>query len=179
MLDPRILKENPESIRDMLKKRNMTDFPLDDLIILYKRRGELIIKTQELRRKKNLLSETVASKKTSKEDASFELAEKFNQLIMAMPNLLNEGVPVGKDEEENVVVRQNGRIIRPNFSPKDHIDLATSLDLIDLGRAAKVSGSRFYFLKNELVKMNQALADFALDFLSDNNYTLIQPPYMI
>jgi seryl-tRNA synthetase len=199
MLDPRILKENPESIRDMLKKRNMTNFPLDDLIILYKRRGELIIKTQELRRKKNLLSETVASKKKSKEDASFELAEmkqvsimidqteseaiqieeKFNQLIMALPNLLNEGVPVGKDEEENVVVRQNGRIIRPNFSPKDHIDLATSLDLIDLGRAAKVSGSRFYFLKNELVKMNQALANFALDFLSDNNYTLIQPPYMI
>jgi seryl-tRNA synthetase len=183
----------------MLKKRNMTNFPLDDLIILYKRRGELIIKTQELRRKKNLLSETVASKKKSKEDASFELAEmkqvsimidqteseaiqieeKFNQLIMALPNLLNEGVPVGKDEEENVVVRQNGRTIRPNFSPKDHIDLATSLDLIDLGRAAKVSGSRFYFLKNELVKMNQALANFALDFLSDNNYTLIQPPFMI
>jgi seryl-tRNA synthetase len=199
MLDPRILKENPESIRDMLKKRNMTNFPLDDLIMLHKRRGELIIKTQELRRKKNLLSETVASKKKSKEDASFELAEmkqvsimidqteseaiqieeKFNQLIMALPNLLNEGVPVGKDEEENVVVRQNGRIIRPNFSPKDHIDLATSLDLIDLGRAAKVSGSRFYFLKNELVKMNQALANFALDFLLDNNYTLIQPPYMI
>jgi seryl-tRNA synthetase len=199
MLDPRILKENPESIRDMLKKRNMTNFPLDDLIMLHKRRGELIIKTQEFRRKKNLLSETVASKKKSKEDASFELAEmkqvsiiidqteseaiqieeKFNQLIMALPNLLNEGVPVGKDEEENVVVRQNGRIIRPNFSPKDHIDLGTSLDLIDLGRAAKVSGSRFYFLKNELVKMNQALANFALDFLSDNNYTLIQPPYMI
>jgi seryl-tRNA synthetase len=199
MLDSRILKENPESIRDMLKKRNMTDFPLDDLIMLHKRRGELIIKTQELRRKKNLLSETVASKKKSKQDASFELAEmkqvsividqteseaiqieeKFNQLIMALPNLLNDGVPVGKDEEENVVVRQNGRTIRPNFNPKDHIDLATSLDLIDLGRAAKVSGSRFYFLKNELVKMNQALANFALDFLSDHDYTLIQPPYMI
>jgi seryl-tRNA synthetase len=199
MLDPRILKENPESVRDMLKKRNMTDFPLDDLIMLHKRRGELIIKTQELRRKKNLLSETVASKKKSKQDASFELAEmkqvsieidqteseaiqieeKFNQLIMALPNMLNEEVPVGKDEEENVVVRQNGRTIMPNFSPKDHIDLATSLDLIDLGRAAKVSGSRFYFLRNELVKMNQALANFALDFLSDHNYTLIQPPYMI
>ena len=199
MLDPRILKENPESVRDMLKKRNMTDFPLDDLIMLHKRRGELIIKTQELRRKKNLLSETVASKKKSKQDASFELAEmkqvsieidqteseaiqieeKFNQLIMALPNLLNDGVPVGKDEEENVVVRQNGRTIMPNFSPKDHIDLATSLDLIDLGRAAKVSGSRFYFLRNELVKMNQALANFAIDFLSDHNYTLIQPPYMI
>jgi seryl-tRNA synthetase len=202
MLDPRILKENPESIRDMLKRRNMTDFPLEELIMLHKRRGELIIKTQELRQKKNQLSEAVASKKKKKskqEDASFELAEmkqvsilidqteseaiqieeKFNQLMMALPNFLNEGVPVGKGEEDNVVIRQNGSPIRPNFSPKDHIDLATSLDLVDLNRAAKISGARFYFLKNQLVKMNQALINFALDFLSEHNYALIQPPYMI
>src|SRR5919205_553507 len=75
MLDPRILKENPESVRDMLKKRNMTDFPLDELIMLHKRRGEVLVKTQELRRKKNLLSETIASKKKSKQDASFEFAQ--------------------------------------------------------------------------------------------------------
>lgn len=199
MLDPRILKENPEAVREMLKKRNMTDFPIDELIMLYKLRGDFIIKTQELRRQKNLLSETVASKKRSKQDASFELGEmkqvsalldqtqseaieieeKFNQLVMTLPNLLNETVPVGKDEQDNVIVRQDGSIIRPNFNPKDHIDLATTLDLVDLGRAAKVSGARFYFLKNELVKMNQALVNFALDFLSEHNYTLVQPPYMI
>ena len=199
MLDPRILKENPEAVREMLKKRNMTDFPLDELIILHKLRRDLIIKTQQLRRQKNLLSETIASKKKSKQDASFELGEmkqvsalldqteseaiqiegSFNQLMMTLPNLLNEMVPVGKDEHDNMIVSQNGSITRPNFSPKDHIDIATTLDLVDLDRAAKVSGARFYFLKNELVKLNQALVNFALDFLSENNYTLIQPPYMI
>ena len=199
MLDPRILKENPEAVREMLKKRNMTDFPLDELIMLHKLRGDLIIKTQQLRRQKNLISETIASKKKSKQDASFELGEmkqvsalldqteseaiqiegKFNQLMMTLPNLLNEMVPVGKDEHDNMIVSQNGSITRPNFSPKDHIDIATTLDLVDLDRAAKVSGARFYFLKNELVKMNQALINFALDFLLERNYILIQPPYMI
>jgi seryl-tRNA synthetase len=199
MLDPRILKENPDAVREMLKKRNMTDFPLDELIMLHKLRGDLIIKTQQLRRQKNLISETIASKKKSKQDASFELGEmkqvsalldqteseaiqiegRFNQLMMTLPNLLNEMVPVGKDEHDNMIVSQNGSITRPNFGPKDHIDIATTLDLVDLDRAAKVSGARFYFLKNELVKLNQALVNFALDFLSEHNYTLIQPPYMI
>jgi seryl-tRNA synthetase len=199
MLDPRILKEKPELVQEMLKKRNMTDFPIDELIMLHRLRGELITKTQMLRRQKNLLSETIASKKKSKQDATFELGEmkqvsalldqteseatqievKFNQLMMTLPNLLHETVPVGKDEKDNVVVRQNGEIMRPSFNPKDHIDLATTLGLLDLNRAAKVSGARFYFLKNELVKMNQALINFALDFLLERNYTLIQPPYMI
>nr|MDQ3969263.1 serine--tRNA ligase [Thermoproteota archaeon] len=75
MLDPRILKENPEAVREMLKKRKMTDFPIDELIMLHRLRGELIIKTQKFRRQKNLLSETIASKKKSKQDASFELGE--------------------------------------------------------------------------------------------------------
>jgi seryl-tRNA synthetase len=199
MLDPRLLKENPEAIRDMLKKRNMTDFPIDELIILHKRRGDVITKTQELRRQKNLLSETIASKKRSKEDASLELdkmkqvsmqlhsieseaiqiEEKFRQLTMTLPNLLDESVPTGRDELDNMVIREYGKIIAPNFKPKDHVDLAHTLDLVDLSRAAKVSGARFYFLKNDLVRLNQALINFALDFLSTNNYTLIQPPYMI
>jgi seryl-tRNA synthetase len=199
VLDPRILKEKPELVREMLKKRNMTDFPIDELIMQHRLRGELITKTQMLRRQKNMLSETIASKKKSKQDATFELGEmkqvsalldqteseatqievKFNQLMMTLPNLLHETVPVGKDEKDNVIVRQIGEIMRPSFNPKDHIDLATTLDLLDLSRAAKVSGARFYFLKNELVKMNQALINFALDFLLERNYTLIQPPYMI
>jgi len=199
MLDPRLLKENPEAIRDMLKKRNMTDFPLDELIILHKRRGDAISKTQALRRQKNLLSETIANKKRAKDDASLELdemkqvsmqlhsieseaiqiEEKFHQLMMTLPNLLDESVPTGRDELDNMVVREYGKIITPNFEPKDHVELAHTLDLIDLSRAAKVSGARFYFLKNDLVRLNQALINFALDFLSTNNYTLIQPPYMI
>ncbi|MDQ3836789.1 MAG: serine--tRNA ligase [Thermoproteota archaeon] len=199
MLDPKVLKENPEAIREMLKKRNMLDFPIDQLIILQRHRGDLIKRTQELRRQRNRLSETIASKKRSNQDTSFELGEmkqlsslmqqteseaiqleeKFNELMMTLPNMLSESVPVGKDEHDNIIVRKQGTVIAPKFNPKDHIDIGNALDLVDLGRAAKVSGARFYFLKNELVKMNQALVNFALDFLSDHGYTLIQPPYMI
>jgi seryl-tRNA synthetase len=199
MIDPKLLKENPQAVRDMLNKRNMADFPLDELIRLDKSRRELITKTEELRKKKNMLSEAVATKKKSKQDASSELAqmkdvsagldqtesektltlERFNQLFMLLPNMLHESVPVGKDESANVVVRQSGSPRKFDFAPKDHVDIATALDLVDLERAAKVSGARFYFLKNELVKLNHALVQFALDFLSGHGYAPVQPPYMI
>ncbi|HEX7033442.1 MAG TPA: serine--tRNA ligase [Nitrososphaera sp.] len=199
MLDPKLLKENPQALRDMLSKRNMADFPLDELVTIDKRRRELIVETQELRQKKNILAEAIAHKKRTKQDASAELAQmkevssylgesekelvktegRFKELMMAVPNMLHESVPVGKGEEDNVMVRQNGKIRRMNFAPRDHVDIATALDLVDLERAAKVSGARFYFLKNELVKLNQALVNFAIDFLSDHGYIPVQPPYMI
>lgn len=199
MLDPRLLKENPQAVREMLEKRNMADFPLDSLVGLDRRRRELIVETQELRQKKNVLSEAIAGKKKAKQDTSSELnqmkeissrlgkaeeemtkvEEQFRHQIMLLPNMLHESVPVGKDEKSNVIVRQSGTPRRFDFKPKDHVDIATALDLIDIERAVKISGARFYFLKNELVKMNQALVQFALDFLSDRGYSLVQPPYLI
>ena len=199
MIDPRLLKENPQRVKDVLSRRNMADFPIDELVTIDKRRRELMVETQELRQKKNVLSEAIARKKKNKQDASTELGRmkevssylgdseeelvktegRFKQLMMVVPNILHESVPVGKDEKDNVVVRQNGSAKKMDFAPKDHVDIATALDLVDIERAAKVSGARFYFLKNELVKMNQALVNFALDFLSDHGYTPVQPPYMI
>ncbi len=199
MLDPRLLKENPQAVREMLEKRNMADFPLDSLVGLDRRRRELIVETQELRQKKNVLSEAIAGKKKSKQDTSSELnqmkeissrlgkaeeemtkvEEQFRHQIMLLPNMLHESVPVGKDEKGNVRVYQSGTPRRFDFKPKDHVDIATALDLIDIERAVKISGARFYFLKNELVKMNQALVQFALDFLSERGYSLVQPPYLI
>ncbi len=199
MLDPKLLKENPRAVRDMLAKRNMLDFPLDDLIDLQKRRSELITRTQELRQKKNILSEAIANKKKAKQDAISQLKEmkevsanlgnvesetvqadeKFKHIMMLLPNILDESVPTGKDEHDNIVVSQRASLRNFDFIPKDHVDLATVLDLIDIERAAKISGARFYFLKNDLVKMNQALVHFALDFLSNHGYYLIQPPLMI
>lgn len=191
------MKENPDAVREMLRKRNV-DFPLDELVSLDRRRRELIIETQELRQKKNKVSEAIAAKKKSGKDAGAELAEmkqvsagmekaeqdrlaaeeNFKRLAMLVPNLLHESVPEGKDEKDNVVVRTAGNI-RKMASAKDHVDIATSLDLIDIERAAKVSGARFFFLKNELVRMNAALISFALDFLAQKDYTPIQPPFMI
>ncbi|MEM2141131.1 serine--tRNA ligase [Nitrososphaera sp.] len=197
MLDPKLFKENPDAVRKMLKKRNV-DFPLDELVGFDRRRRELIAETQELRQKKNRLSEAIAAKKKSGKDAGAELAEmkqvsagmekaeqdrlaaeeNFKRLAMLVPNLLHESVPEGKDEKDNVVVRTAGNI-RKMPSPKDHVDIAISLDLLDLERAAKISGARFFFLKNELVRMNTALISFALDFLAQKGYTPVQPPFMM
>jgi seryl-tRNA synthetase len=198
MIDPRILKENPQIIRDMLEKRNV-EFPLKDVVDLDKKRRDLIVKTQELRHKKNVLSKQISDKKKEKDHISNELLEmkeigselrnldlqmsatetKFNELIFSVPNLLDESVPIGKNSEDNVLVKVFGDIKKKNFRYQDHVDLSNSLGLLDLDRAAKVAGARFYFLKNDLVKLNQALINYALDYLAENGYTLIQPPFMI
>ena len=198
MIDPRILKENPQIIRDMLEKRNV-EFPLKDIVDLDKKRRDLIVKTQELRHRKNVLSKQISDKKKEKQHISNELLEmkeigselrnldlqmsvtetKFNELIFSVPNLLDESVPIGKNSEDNVFVKVFGDIKKKNFRYQDHVDLSNSLDLLDLDRAAKVAGSRFYFLKNDLVKLNQALINYALDYLAENGYTLIQPPFLI
>lgn len=199
MLDPKLLKENPQLIRDMLAKRNMPDFPLETLVDLDKKRRELIVQTQEFRMKKNVLSDAIAAKKKNKLDASQEMTEmtdvsnglgaseqlllevdrQFRQLILTLPNILHESVPEGKDEGQNLLVRKGGEPRTYGFRPRDHVDIATTLDLVDMERAAKVSGARFYFLKNALVMLNQALINFALEFLSTRGYTPVQPPYMI
>jgi seryl-tRNA synthetase len=198
MLDPKILRENPETIKKMLKDRAV-DFPLDDLVKLDKERRELIIKTDDLRKKKNEISLEIAQKKKSGQEATplidqmRQVSEKLtdletvqtktesehSKLALTLPNLIHESVPIGKDETANKELRRWGKIPQFDFKIKDHIDISQNLDLIDLERAAKVAGARFYYLKNDLVKLNQALIHYALDFLSEKNYIPIQTPYMI
>jgi seryl-tRNA synthetase len=202
MLDAKLLKENPSKIEIMLKMRGV-NFPLGDLVNLDKRRRELIIQLQELKHEKNILANSIARKKkeadtttsandeiskmkdisnriTELEIEQDQVLKKYRYLMMSIPNLLHESVPVGSTEKENVVIKERGnKTAKLAIAPKDHIDIATSFDLIDLERAAKISGARFYFLKNDLVKMNLALIQFGLDYLSNSGYTLVQPPYMI
>jgi seryl-tRNA synthetase len=198
VLDLKLLKDNPQVIEDMLKRRKL-DFPIKELIVLDRRRRELISEIQGIKHNKNILAHSIAAKKKTNEKIAQELEEmnmirnkilsldvekttvdsKFRHLIMLLPNIIHESVPFGEDETDNLVVKQQGTIKKLDFKPKDHVDIATNLDLIDIERAAKISGARFYFLKNELVMMNQALIHFALDFLLKKCYTTTQPPYMI
>ena len=198
MLDLKILKENPQIIKDMLEKRKL-NFPINELIAFGKRRRELIAEMQQIKHKKNTISNCIALKKKNNVDRTAELEEmkaigreilsleeekttvesKFNDLMMMLPNMVDKSVPIGNDETDNLVIKQKETNKQLNFKPKDHVDISTKLDLIDLERAAKISGARFYFLKNQLVMMNQALIHFALKFLSEKGYTLAQPPYMI
>ncbi len=198
MLDPKLLRGNPDKIRDMLEARGVK-FPLDDLIALDKNRRELIVKTDEFRKKRNEVSLEIARKKKAKEDVSglieqmqtvsdnlckleedqIKIEEDFAKLSLTLPNMIHESVPIGKDETVNKEIKKWGNIPAFDFEIKDHIDLTQSLDLVDLERAAKVSGARFYFLKNQLVRLNQALLQFALDFLTEKSYTPIQTPFLI
>jgi seryl-tRNA synthetase len=198
MLDPKILRDNPDKIRKMLKDRAV-EYNLDELINADKNRRELIIKTDELRKKRNEFSIEFGKKKKAGESTT-ELANKmaeslqelegfekkqveaessFAKLAMTIPNLIHESVPIGVDETANKEIRKWGNTPKFDFQIQDHVDLSDNLDLVDLERAAKVSGARFYYLKNELVRLNQALINFALDFLSEKNYSLVQPPYLI
>ncbi len=198
MLDPKILREYPDKIRKMLVDRNV-DFPLEELIKLDRERRDLIIKTDELRKKKNDISLEIAKKKKNNEDAgSFILqmreiskaltdfentqAKKesnYSKLILSIPNLLDESVPIGKDSATNKEIKKWGKIPVFDFKIKNHIDVAQDRELLDLERAAKVAGARFYYLKNDLVKLNQALIQYALDFLSEKKFIPIQTPYLI
>ncbi len=198
MLDVKIIRDQPGIIKDMLAKRHI-EFPFDELQDFDKKRRTLITEAQDLKHKRNVVSEQIAAKKKSGEnasvainamkliadrigalDAEIEHAEKrYQELMLMLPNLIHESVPQGKDESDNVEVRRWGEPRKFGFKVKDHIELGASLNLIDLDRAAKVSGARFYFLKGDLVKMNHALIHLALDFLRKKNYTLIQTPYMI
>ncbi|MDE0831935.1 MAG: serine--tRNA ligase [Nitrosopumilus sp.] len=198
MLDPKLIKEKPEIIRKMLKSRAV-EFDLDELIKTDEKRREFIIKTDELRKKKNQVGIRISEKKKAKEDASSILAEmknisseltkleseqeeienKYLKLASTIPNLVHESVPIGIDDSANIEIKKWGNIPKFDFKVKDHIDISENLNLVDLERAAKVAGARFYYLKNDLVRLNQALINFGLDFLAEKGYSLIQPPYMI
>jgi seryl-tRNA synthetase len=198
MLDPKLLREYPELLRGMLAKRKF-EFPLDHLLELDRRRRELILQVEELNRKKNLLARVISTKIKNHQDTLQEREEmtgigtqlveieqekktidaEFRASMMTLPNLINETVPIGSDEKENIVLRYHGTITNSDFFPKDHVDVANTLDLLDLDRASKIAGARFYFLKNELVKLNLALINYALDFLAKKGYNLAQPPFMI
>jgi seryl-tRNA synthetase len=197
MIDPKILKDNPHLIKDMLRRRKV-EYPFSELLDLDKKRRDLIIETQNLRHRKNTLSQSIAKKKKNQESVNKELDEmknvgemmhslegeknrvekRYSELIYSIPNILDESVPTGDSEKDNIVIRMHDDYIKSGVK-SDHVNLANSLGLIDMERAAKISGARFYFLKSELVKMNQALINYALDFLAEHSYQLIQPPFML
>jgi len=198
VLDPKLIKEKSHMIQDMLNARAV-DFDLDTLIKSDQKRREFILKTDELRKKKNQVALEISQKKKAGEDASIILSEMknvsaelakleseqenientYSKLALTIPNLVHESVPIGTDESANKEVRRWGEIPNFDFKINDHIDISENLDLVDLERAAKVAGARFYYLKNDLVRLNQSLIHYGLDFLSKKEYSLVQPPYMI
>ena len=198
MLDPKIIRDKPELIKEMLKDRAI-DFDLEKMLELNKVRKEMMQQSDELKQKRNQMSTKIATEKKAGNDAS-ELLQQMSQistelddmenqrktievdyqkLSFSIPNMIHDSVPRGVDGTFNKQVRTWGDIPKFDFEVKDHIDLGLGLNIMDLERASKTAGARFYYLKGGLVKLGQALTAFALDFISEKNYDLIQPPYMI
>ncbi len=200
MLDIKIIRQDPEKIRKMLKDRSV-QFNLDLLLRLDEKRRELIISTDSLRNKKNEMSIKISDAKKANKDASSQIQEMqsagkelakleeiqhkteadYKKLAFSIPNLLHESVPIGPDDSANKEIFKWGEVPKFDFQIKGHEELAKNLGILDLERAAKTAGARFYYLKGDLVKLGYAITAFALDFLSKHEkvYNLIQPPYMI
>ena len=198
MLDPKIIRDEPERIKEMLKDRAV-EFDLEKMLELNKVRKDMMQQTDELKQKRNQMSMKIATEKKAGNDASELLQEMsqissklddmenqrktidddYHKLSFSIPNMIHDSVPKGPNESFNKQVRTWGDVPKFDFEVKDHIDLGLGLDIVDLERASKTAGARFYYLKGGLVKLGQALTAFALDFVSKRDYNLIQPPYMI
>ena len=198
MLDPKIIRDEPDRIKQMLKDRAV-EFDFEKMLELDKKRRDMMFQTDELRQKRNQMSVKIGIEKKAGNDASELLQEMgqiskklgdienqqkiiendYHKLSFTIPNLIHESVPKGIDESFNKQVRVWGEIPKFDFDVKGHEEIAENLELLDLKRASKIAGSRFYFLKGDLVRMAQAVTSFAMELLMKKEYQLIQPPYMI
>ena len=169
MLEIRFIRENPEIVKNDLRRRGAEEKVswVDDVLKYDKEWRRLLTETNALRKKRNEITEEVAALKKQGRDVAEKVKEveaipeeikrieqevqhyreKVDYILLRLPNILHESVPTGKDDNDNVEIRRWGEIPRFDFEPKDHIDLASELDLVDLERAAKVAGTRFYYLK--------------------------------
>ena len=201
MLDIKLIREKPELVKGNLAKRNNPQCLqlLDDLIALDKEWRQNNTKLNDLRHDRKQVTIEIAKLKKACKEANSEFARaqevdqkikvmekqvveqeaKIREYLLNLPNLLGDSVPIGKDSTENVTIKKWGNIPQFNFQVKNHIDLALALDQIDMERAGKVSGARFFYLKNEVAMLDMALMCFAIEELSKKGYTSVIPPYMM
>jgi seryl-tRNA synthetase len=201
MLDIKLIRENPEFVKNNLAKRGNPENSkmLAELISIDGEWRLNLTKLNELRHKRKLITAEIAALKKAGKDASGKVEkaktidseitsiqaevakaeEKTHDYLMRLPNLLHETVPVGKDENENVQMRTWGDTPKFSFPVKNHINLGLNLDIIDIERAGKVTGSRFFYLKREGVLLDMALMSFAMEEITKKGYLPVEPPYLM
>ena len=201
MIDINMIRKNPDLVRENLKRRNNPQYLvlLNKFIEADNTWRALQTEVNNYRRRRNDLSLQIAKRKKQGLDIIDLLKEaeviqrKVHQLslkveeagrcarelLMRIPNLLHESVPYGEDENDNVEIRRWGVPPKFDFEPKNHLEIVLNLGLVDEERANKVAGTGFYYLKDELVLLDFAIQRFAINFLMEKGYTLIEPPYMM
>ncbi|HLO12823.1 MAG TPA: serine--tRNA ligase [Pseudoneobacillus sp.] len=200
MLDIKVLRADFEAIKDLLqhKGEDLTDLgKFEDLDV---RRRELIVQSEQLKSKRNEVSGQVAALKRDKQEADHLIAEMrevgdqikeiddelrvvedtLEKLLLNIPNIPHESVPIGATEDENVEIRKWGEVREFGFEPKPHWDVADNLGILDFERAGKVTGSRFVFYKGLGARLERALMNFMLDLhVDEHGYKEVIPPYIV
>ncbi len=199
MLDPKLLRSDPEAVSENLKTRN---FSLDvaTLQSLEEKRKAVQMRTEELQSERNTRSKAIGKAKAQGEDiqplldsvesmgkelsaAEAELAgiqDELSAIMLGLPNMVHESVPPGKDEEDNLLVRTVGDAPTFDFEPRDHVDLASVDDLMDFKTGAALAGSRFVVMRGEIARLHRALIQFMLDtHTTDHGYTEINVPHLV
>lgn len=200
MLDSKLIEENMLEVKRKLDSRG-AEVDYDQFRALDLGRKEIIKKVEELERERNVGSKKVGElmREGQKEEATAlqeemkeisskiktlgdlraKSEEEFRNFMLMIPNVPNDSVPVGSSEEDNVEIRKSGEPRDFNFQPKDHIDLGKDLDILDLDRAAKITGARFALYKGLGARLERALINFMLDLhTNEHGYTEVLPPFM-
>lgn len=194
MLNPKFIRENQDKVKTNTTERGMDATLVDKWLQIDGEKLELLQEIEALNKEKNELANLgkqsgniddlrtkgkELKEKTKTLQTRFEEIEiDWNNLINQIPNIHTDDVPKGATDAENVVARKVGTIPKFKFQPKDHMELAEMHDLVDFEAGAKVAGAKFYFLKNDLVKLEYALMQFGLDFLQRRGFTLMMTPDM-
>lgn len=200
MLDIKKLREDFEGIRERVEYRGKGDFGIDDIKKFDEERRSLLAEVEAMKRRQNTVSREIPGLKKAGEDTSeimaemkelsgkikelsgklSEIEENLKDALLNVPNTPAEGVPFGKDDEDNVEVRKFGEPTKFQFEPKAHWDIGEDLDILDFQRAAKVSGARFTVYRGLGARLERAIACFMLDLHTiEQDYTEIIPPYMV
>jgi seryl-tRNA synthetase len=196
MLEIDFILDNPDVVRANNEKRGV-DIDIEKTRELANERSEMIQRVQSLREQANDISDKIPQagdderkelieqardikEQVQEEEAKLESVEKqLNELLIQFPNVLRDDVPEGEDESDNEVMREVGEKTTFDFKPKDHLELAEELGLIDMERAAKVSGARFAYLTGELVTLQFALMQYAFSVVLPEGFTPVIPPHMV
>ena len=203
MIDIKFLRENPDIVKENIKKKFQEHkLPLvDEVIELDKERREVQAQADAIRNEKNKISKQIGAlmaqgkkdeaeevkKKVAEsaallkelEDKEPVLEEKVKSIMMRIPNIIDDSVPIGKDDSENVEVERFGEPVVPDFEVPYHTDIIEKLSGIDLDSAREVAGNGFYYLIGDIARLHSAVIAYARDFMIDKGFTYVIPPYMI
>ena len=203
MIDIKFLRENPDVVKENIKKKFQDKkLPLvDEVIELDEQRRASMAKADELRANRNKLSKEIgALMAQGKKDEAMairekvtaqaqeleelgakekELNEKVTSIMMSIPNIIEDSVPIGKDDSENVEVERFGEPVVPDYEIPYHTDIMESFDGIDLEAAGRVAGNGFYYLMGDIARLHSAVISYARDFMIDRGFTYVVPPFMI